>query len=141
MIMTNLLHQIWPAEKWQNLLKFHFHNSMLAKLLELLLNIAQRKQFVFDNIISDRLLQVCISLNMNLHVKTNIIARKPVFGVEMKSPKPNTSSLAWTYSLKLEITVYFFWLSLPVHSGSLKRIDYQNSCLVHPLSFECLYCS
>ena len=24
--------------------------------------------------------------------------------------------------LKLEITVYFLWLSLPVHSGSLKRI-------------------
>ena len=29
-----------------------------------------------------------------------------------------------TSSLKFEITVYFFWLSLPVHSGSLKRIDY-----------------
>ena len=30
---------------------------------------------------------------------------------------------AW---LKLEITVSFLWLSLPVHSGSLKRIKYSK---------------
>ena len=36
----------------------------------------------------------------------------------------------------------FFWLSLPVHSGSLKRIDYPKQiCLAHPLSFECFHCS
>ena len=42
-----------------------------------------------------------------------------------------------TSSLKFEITVYFFWLSLPVHSGSLKRIDYpkQLSC---QSSFFCM---
>ena len=28
--------------------------------------------------------------------------------------------------LKLEITVSFLWLSLPVHSGSLKRIKYSK---------------
>ena len=28
--------------------------------------------------------------------------------------------------LKLEITVSFLWLSLPVHSGSLKRIQYSK---------------
>ena len=28
--------------------------------------------------------------------------------------------------LKLEITVFFSWLSLPVHSGSLKRIKYSK---------------
>ena len=38
-----------------------------------------------------------------------------------------------TSLLKLEITIYF-WLSLPVHSGSLKRIDYPKQiCLAHPL--------
>ena len=31
-----------------------------------------------------------------------------------------------TALLKLEITVSFFWLSLPVHSGSLKRIKYSK---------------
>ena len=42
-----------------------------------------------------------------------------------------------TSLLKLEITG-FFWLSLPVHSGSLKRIDYPKQiCLAHPPSFEC----
>ena len=31
-----------------------------------------------------------------------------------------------------------FWLSLPVHSGSLKKIDNPKQiCLAHPLSFEC----
>ena len=46
-----------------------------------------------------------------------------------------------TSLLKLEITV-FFWLSLPVHSGSLKRINYlKHICLAHPLSFECFHCS
>ena len=31
-----------------------------------------------------------------------------------------------------------FWLSLPVRSGSLKRIGYPKQiCLAHPLSFEC----
>ena len=36
----------------------------------------------------------------------------------------------------------FFWLSLPVHSGSLKGIDYPKQiCLAHPLSFECFHCS
>ena len=34
-----------------------------------------------------------------------------------------------TSSLKFEITVYFFWLSLPVHSGSLKRIDTETAVL------------
>ena len=35
-----------------------------------------------------------------------------------------------------------FWLSLPVHSGSLKRIDYpKRICLAHALSFECFHCS
>ena len=34
------------------------------------------------------------------------------------------------------------YLSLPVYSGSLKRIDYPKQiCLAHPLSFECLHCS
>ena len=38
-----------------------------------------------------------------------------------------------TSLLKFEITV-FFWLSLPVHSESLKRIDYPKQiCLAHPL--------
>ena len=47
-----------------------------------------------------------------------------------------------TSLLKLEITVCLFWLSLPVHSGSLKRIDYlKQICLAQPLSFECFYCS
>ena len=46
-----------------------------------------------------------------------------------------------TSLLKLEITV-IFWLSLPVHSGSLKRIDYPKQiCLDHSLSFECFHCS
>ena len=46
-----------------------------------------------------------------------------------------------TSMLKLEITV-FFWLSLPVHSGSLKKIDYPKQiCLAHPLSFERFRCS
>ena len=36
----------------------------------------------------------------------------------------------------------YFWLSLPVHSGSLKRIDYPKQiCLAHPLYFECFHCS
>ena len=39
-----------------------------------------------------------------------------------------------TSSLKFEITVYFFWLSLQVHSGSLKRIDYPKQ-LSGPPSF------
>ena len=31
---------------------------------------------------------------------------------------------------------------LPIHSGSLKRIDYpKHICLAHPLSFECFHCS
>ena len=31
----------------------------------------------------------------------------------------------------------FFWLSLPVHSVSLKRIDYPKQiCLANPISFE-----
>ena len=55
----------------------------------------------------------------------------------------NYLNLIWIYIshcmtslLKLEITVYFFWLSLPVHSGSLKRIDYPKQiCLAHTLSF------
>ena len=35
-----------------------------------------------------------------------------------------------------------FWLSLPVHSGSLKRIDYpKRICVAHALSFECFHCS
>ena len=42
-----------------------------------------------------------------------------------------------TSLLKLEITLCFFWLLLPVHSGSLKRIDYPNQiCLAHTLSFK-----
>ena len=28
--------------------------------------------------------------------------------------------------LKLEITVFFLWLSLPIHSGPFKRIKYSN---------------
>ena len=41
----------------------------------------------------------------------------------------------WNYSMT-------FWLSLPVHSGSLKRIDYpKRICLTHALSFECFHCS
>ena len=52
-------------------------------------------------------------------LKMNLVVKKPVF----------------------EITVSF-WLSLPVHSGSLKRIDYpKHICLAHPLSFECFHCS
>ena len=50
-------------------------------------------------------------------------------------------SQCMTSLLKLEITV-FFWLSLPGHSGSLKRIDYPKQiCLAHPHSFECFHCS
>ena len=38
-----------------------------------------------------------------------------------------------TSLLKLEIIV-FFWLSLPVNSGSLKKIDYPKQiCLAHLL--------
>ena len=39
-----------------------------------------------------------------------------------------------TSSLKIEITVYFFLLSLPVYSGSLKRIGYPKQ-LSGPSSF------
>ena len=48
-----------------------------------------------------------------------------------------------TSLLKLEnYRMFIFWLSLPVHSGSLKRIDYPKQiCLIHPLSFECFHCS
>ena len=47
-----------------------------------------------------------------------------------------------TALLKLEITVYFLWLSLPVHSGSLKRIYYSKLySLAHTLSFEWFHCS
>ena len=35
-------------------------------------------------------------------------------------------SLLLAALLKLEITVSFLWLSLPVHSGSLKRIKYSK---------------
>ena len=39
--------------------------------------------------------------------------------------------------LKLEITVCFFWLSLLIHAGSLKRIYYSKLySLTHPLSFD-----
>ena len=43
-----------------------------------------------------------------------------------------------TSLLKLEITVcMIFWLSLPVHSGSLKSIDYPKQiCLAHILFFN-----
>ena len=35
-----------------------------------------------------------------------------------------------------------FWLSLPVHSGSLKRSDYPKQLSAPPsFFFECLYCS
>ena len=54
------------------------------------------------------------------------VPRRPSYGV---------------YISQLEITV-FFCLSLPVHSGSLKRIDYPKQiCLAHPLSFDCFHCS
>ena len=39
-----------------------------------------------------------------------------------------------THYLKFEITGYVFWLSSPVHSGSLKRIDYPKQ-LSGPPSF------
>ena len=39
-------------------------------------------------------------------------------------------------------TSYFIIGTLPVHSGSLKRIDYPKQiCLAHSLSFECFHCS
>ena len=41
-----------------------------------------------------------------------------------------------TAFLKLEITVCFLWLSLPVHSGSLSRIYYSKLySLIHTLTF------
>ena len=47
-----------------------------------------------------------------------------------------------TAFLKIEITICFFWLSLPVHIGSLTRTTYSKQiCLVHFLSFECIHCS
>ena len=49
------------------------------------------------------------------------VPRRPSYGV---------------YISQLEITVCFC-ISLPVHSGSLKRIDYPKQiCLAHHLSFE-----
>ena len=46
---------------------------------------------------------------------------------------------SWALGLKLQ---YDFLVSLPVHSGSLKRIDYPKQiCLAHTLSFECFHCS
>ena len=40
-----------------------------------------------------------------------------------------------TYSLKFEITGYVSWLYLPVHSGSLKRIDYPKQLSGPPSIF------
>ena len=42
-----------------------------------------------------------------------------------------------SYSLKFEITGCLFWLSSPVHSGSLKRIDYPKQ-LSGPTFFFCM---
>ena len=40
------------------------------------------------------------------------------------------------------VYLYFFHLSLPVYSGSLKRIAYPKQiCLDYTLSFECFHCS
>ena len=41
---------------------------------------------------------------------------------------------------KLRMDADKVWLSLPVYSGSLKRIDYPKQiCLAHTLSFECFH--
>ena len=52
-------------------------------------------------------------------------------------------SVFWfTALLKLEITVCFLWLSLPIYSGSVKRIYHLKQIfLIHPFSFECFHCS
>ena len=56
--------------------------------------------------------------------------------------RPEIKRTNLTALLKLEITVSFLWLSLPVHSGSLKRIYYSKLySLTHTLSFECFDCS
>ena len=40
------------------------------------------------------------------------------------------------------LSLPYNYFSLPVHSGSLKRIDYpKRICLAHALSFECFHCS
>ena len=59
----------------------------------------------------------------------------------------NGNSL-WLYSnlnlislLKLEITVSFLWLSLPVRKESLKRIKYSKLFRRPYSSLECFHCS
>ena len=54
-------------------------------------------------------------------------------------PKAICSPLFQSWGI---ITVGFLWLSLPVHSGLLKKTDYlKQICLAHPVSFECSHCS
>ena len=61
--------------------------------------------------------------------------RKAHAGTTVVSKSFNFPDETRTYSI-------VFWLSLPVHSGPLKRIDYPKQiCLAHPVSFECFHCS
>ena len=61
---------------------------------------------------------------------------KQVFAI-LLTPFGFISVFRLTALLKLEITVYFLWLLLPVHSGSLTRIHYSKLYnLAHPLSFK-----
>ena len=56
---------------------------------------------------------------------------------------PNRLSLcSFALSSLHLMTLCLLWLSLPFHSGSLKRNDYlKQICLAHPHAFECFHCS
>ena len=59
-----------------------------------------------------------------------------------KHSSDNLDSRCMASLPKLESNIMFYLLSLPVHSGLLKMIDYlKQICLAHPLSFECFHCS
>ena len=49
----------------------------------------------------------------------------------------NTVSLSWNF----EIKVFFSGFLCQFIQGHWRGLIIRNSCLAHPLSFECLYCS
>ena len=83
---------------------------------------------------------MCVKTFLYGFSKFRLMYSKHVFAI--RTPLGIKSVIETTALLKLEITVSTLWFSLPVHSGSLKRIYYSKHVyLTHPFSFECFHCS
>ena len=134
--LYSLAHTL-PLNVFSALKGTHFYILFVVTAAGVLLCGSPKKQPRTSSIVQFILFFWSFEISGNILRNQNFYMFRPMYSKQVfiiLTPFGLISVFLLAALLKLEITVSFLWLSLPVHSGSLKRIYYSKLyCLAHTL--------